>query len=253
MKLGHEAYFTIRTYESDHRKQAKAAALVRLMHEAAMQNVLRLKLSVWDLEPHRVSWVLMRQYLHINRLPRLNERIRIQTYPAGFEKFFTYRDYKVFAEHDELIAHSSSTWLLMDTQTRRMTRIPDFILTYQEHVPPKEACLPRATSHLPAFERADQQKNFKVHWHDLDWNMHLNNALYIQWMLETVPDELLQSKQLEQLKIIFKMEGLWKESLAAEMQQLADFTFLHRLIRTTDGKELASMLTTWSKSTLRTF
>ena len=60
--------FTIRTYEIDNRKQATVPALVKLMHEAAMQNVIDLKLSVWDLEPHQISWVLMRKNLIIHQI-----------------------------------------------------------------------------------------------------------------------------------------------------------------------------------------
>lgn len=245
MYLGYEENFTIRTYEIDNRKQATPAALVRLMQEAAMQNVLKLKLSVWDLEPHHISWVLMRLYLQINRLPQLNERIQIQTYPAGFEKVFTHRDYKVFAEDDELLAYSSSTWLLMDTNTRRMTRIPAFIMQYQQHVLPESECLPHPIDRLPAFESADRQKTYVVNWHDLDWNMHLNNTIYIQWMLETLPDEILQNAQLERFDLLFKMEGRWKENIISELQQIDYQTFLHRLIRAEDRKELASMTTAW--------
>lgn len=245
MYLGYEENFTIRTYEIDNRKQATPAALVRLMQEAAMQNVLKLKLSVWDLEPHNISWVLMRLYLQIKRAPKLNERIRLETYPASFEKIFTHRDYKIFAEDGTLLAYSSSTWLLMDMTTRRMTRIPDFIMQYQPHTPAEADCLPRPIDRLPALERVDHHKQYEVNWHDLDWNMHLNNTIYIQWMLETVPDDILQNGQLERFDILFKLEGRWKEAVTSEVQQLDERTFLHRLIRAADAKEMASMQTQW--------
>lgn len=245
MHLGYEENFTIRTYEIDNRKLATPAALIRLMQEAAMQNVLKLQLSVWDLEPHGISWVLMRLYLRINRLPKLGEQIRIQTYPAGFEKVLTHRDYKVFSADGELLAYSSSTWLLMDTHTRRMTRIPDFIMQFQEQMPPESTFLPRAADKLPKFEHCDRRKTYEVNWHDLDFNMHLNNTLYIQWMLETVEDGILQNGYLSELDIIFRMEGLWKEVIQSELQQLSEDTFLHRLLRASDGKELATMQTKW--------
>jgi medium-chain acyl-[acyl-carrier-protein] hydrolase len=243
--LGYTEAFTIRTYEIDSHKKATPAALVRLMQEAAMQNVLRLKLSVWDLEPHQISWVLMRLHLHINRLPRLGEEIRILTYPAGFEKVFTHRDYKVFDQDNNLIAYSSTTWLLMDTHTRRMARIPDFILKYNDQIPPEADYLPHPTDHLPKIECIDRCKTYEVNWHDLDFNMHLNNTLYIQWMLEAVTDQVLQSGYLKELDILFRMEARWKEMIHSELQEVDTQTFLHRLVRTADGKELASMQTKW--------
>ncbi|MCB0622180.1 MAG: hypothetical protein KDC41_26495, partial [Saprospiraceae bacterium] len=61
------AEYQIRTYEIDSRKQATVTALVKLMHETAMQNVIDMKLSVWDLEPRQISWVLMKKYVNIDR------------------------------------------------------------------------------------------------------------------------------------------------------------------------------------------
>jgi len=237
-----EAY-VIRTYEIDNRKRATVPALVKLMHEAAMQNVIDLKLSVWDLEPHEISWVLMRKQLVIKALPNLGEQIKVVTHCAGFEKFFTYRDYKIFNQKDELLAFASSTWLLMDTVKRRMARIPDFILNLE--CPPETACLPRPKNKLPKFEKVDVSKSFTVGWYDLDFNHHLNNVFYLQWILETVPDELLTQAELSQIDIIYKMECQWKEEVICETQLIHPYHLLHRLIRTSDGKQLSLAETKW--------
>jgi len=235
--------FTIRTYEIDNRKQATVPSLVKLMHEAAMQNVLDLKLSVWDLEPHQISWVLMRKNLIINQLPNLGDQIKVVTHCAGFEKFFTYRDYKIFNQQDELLAYASSTWLLMDTVKRRMSRIPDFILALE--CPPEEACLPRPKNKLPKFELANLSKTFTVGWYDLDFNQHLNNVFYLQWILETVPDILLQNGRLSRIDIVYKLECKWKEEIICETQILDKQHLLHRLVRKSDGKELSMAETRW--------
>lgn len=239
------AEYQIRTYEIDSRKQATVTALVKLMHETAMQNVIDMKLSVWDLEPRQISWVLMKKYVNIDRLPRLGEKITVETYPAGFEKFFTFRDYKVYDAGGRLIAHSGSTWLLMDTLIRRMTRIPDFILEYGPAIETYGDFLPRPQGKLPAMERVDHRLGFRVYWHDLDFNQHLNNTYYVQWMLEAVPPHLLQSGQLRSLDILYRLECHWQQEVIAETQQLNEGEFLHRLVLAEDGREVASAKTDW--------
>lgn len=241
--IAHIAPFNIRTYEIDHQKVCTAPALLKLMDEAAMQNVINLKLSVWDLEKDKITWVLMRKYLKINRLPNLKERIYIFTSPAGFEKYFTYRDYKAFAENGDLLAWSSSTWLLMDTETRRMARIPDHILAINDKMPAVEDCLDRPERKLPKFGTADHSKTYKVGWYDLDFNGHLNNVLYSKWMLETTPLEVLKNKKLTDFRIEYRFEIFLKDTIDSEVKQVDDFTFLHRLVR--DGKELASGRSVW--------
>ena len=241
--IAHIEPFTIRTYEIDHKKVCTAPALIKLMDEAAMQNVIQLKLSVWDLEKDKISWVLMRKYLKINRLPNLGERINIYTSPAAFEKFFTYRDYKAYAENGDLLAWSSSTWLLMDTEKRRMARIPEYILAFNDQMPPLEECLERPGAKLAKFGVGTYAKTYQVGWYDLDFNQHLNNVFYTKWMLEALAIEVLEHKKLLDFQIEYRIEGRLNEKIVAEIQQLTESTFLHRLVR--DGNELAKGMTVW--------
>lgn len=243
--IGYQSNYEVRTYEIDSRKRMTIPALARLMQEAAMQNVIELKLSVWDLEPHCLSWVLMRKQLQVSRLPVLGERILVTTYPAGFERLFTYRDYRVLSEQGELLAASSSTWLLMDTQSRSMAPIPEHILAFRDKMPPPEECLPRPGGRLPRFEEAHSAKNFEVNWHDLDFNEHLNNTLYIQWLLEPLPRERLEGGRLRRLDINYRAECHWQDQVRAEVQHLEGQQYLHRLVRAEDGKELAVARTEW--------
>lgn len=217
--------------------------MINLMQETAMQNVIKMGVSVWDLEPHHISWVLMRFVLNVQRIPVLGEQIKIITYPAGFEKFYTYRDYKVYDEKDELIASAASTWLLMDTIKRRVTRIPDFILAYD--MPAEEICLLRPANKLPPFGTVYSQKNFQVGWHDLDFNEHLSNVHYTKWMLESMDDEFLQKGQLLQFDLLFRAEARWKEVIISEVEKIDELTFQHRLIRKNDQKELAQGKSIW--------
>lgn len=241
--IAHIEPFKIRTYEIDHQKVCTVPSLLKLMDEAAMENVLRLKLSVWDLEKDKISWVLMRKYLKINRLPNLGESISIFTSPSGFEKFFTYRDYKAYADNGDLLAWSSSTWLLMDTEKRRMARIPDYILAINKDMPKPEDCLERPSRKLPKFGTATSFKNYTVGWYDLDFNQHLNNVFYSKWMLEALPNAVLKNKKLLDFQIEYRIEARLNDEIVSEVEQLDEVTFLHRLVR--DGKALAIGQTTW--------
>ncbi len=235
--------FKIRAYDVDNQKRVTVPALMKCMHEAAMTNAIHLNLSVWDLEPHHISWVLMRKKLTIHRAPILGEQIKVQTYPAGFEKFFTYRDYIVRDEQGVIIAQAATTWLLMDTKTRKMARIPDFILSLE--MPDPTTCLPRLPMKVGKFGATHLQQDFRVGWYDLDFNMHLNNLYYLQWILETLPDDILQNRQLKDINILYKLECKWKEEVVAETEKISDSFFRHRLIRRSDNKEVVLAETNW--------
>ena len=238
-----ESYYRIRTCDIDPYKTITIPALLQVMHEAAMQNVMRLKVSVWDLETHSLSWVLMRLQLHIERRPSLGEEIKIVTHPSGFERLFTYRDYKVYDADENCIAWATSTWLLMDTQKRRMTRIPPFILAFK--MPEETHCLPRAREKMPSVEQVDSQTNFKVRWHHLDFNHHLGNVEYCRWMLDSLPEQQLMDQSLQVFDIIYRAEALLHEQVVSELQQVNEEECLLRLRRKSDDKELALAQLKW--------
>ncbi len=236
--------YTVGTYNIDSQRRLTIPALTQMMHEAAMQNVLDLKLSYWDLIPHKISWVIMRKRMEIFRHPMLGETITIETHPAGFEKLFTYRDFKVFDEKGECIAQASSTWLLMDTEKRKMTPIPSFIREFEM---PDIPFLDHPIKKIPSITQADFQQKHQVGWFELDWNEHLNNIHYLQKMLNNLPLEVHKSKTLKRLDIIYKMECKYGDSLLVETQENLDDnpSFLHRIINSETGKEVALGRSFW--------
>lgn len=243
----HQETFRIRTYEINQQKIISIPAFVRLMQEAAMQHVIALQLSVWDLEPLHLAWVLIRKHIQIERYPVLGEQIRIQTHPSGFEKILTHRDYRIFDLNDQQIATASSSWLLMNTEERKMARIPTTFLQFNDLLPNLSTFLPRPVAKLPAIEKIDYTKSFSVQWHQLDFNLHLNNTFYLQWMLENLPQEILSNSTLEKMDLIYRAECYWQDIVIAETQIITPSLFLHRLYRKADGQELALGRSVWHK------
>ena len=247
--LQYESKYRVRAYEIDSRQRMTMPALSRLMQEAALQNVIEIGMSFWDLEPHQVSWVLNRQQIHIKRMPKMNEQIRVHTTPAGFLRLFTLRDYRVYAESGELIAHSPSVWLLMNTETRGLDSRPPFLEAFNARMPPREQCFPRPKGKIPAPRQADFTNYYRVHWHDLDFNEHLNNTLYIQWMLDPLPAEVLSNHNLTFLDINYRAECQLHDELRVEVQQIAKGEYLHSILRLSDEKMLANARTIWEQPT----
>lgn len=240
----YEGLFEIGTYDIDSQKCLTIPAMTKMMHEAAMQNVLHLKLSYWDLIPYNITWVLMRKRMEILRRPSLGEKIRIVTHPAGFEKFFTYRDFKVYDEENQLIASASSTWLLMDTVKRRMANIPDFIRNKEM---PDMDFLPHPERKIPQVKDVQFSKDYQVGWFELDWNEHLNNIHYLIKMLDVLPLDIHKNASLQRMDIIFKMESRYNDEIVSEAQVDAtnEHSFFHRIAMKETGKEIALGRTFW--------
>jgi len=243
----HTESFSVRAYSVDRTKRLSIPKLVQFMHETAMQHVLQLQLSVWDLEPLHLAWVLTRIDIKIQQQPLLGETIHVQTNPSGFEKIRTFRDYRMLNQEGQLLASAVSTWFLMDTKTRRLARVPAVIKTKIEDIITQiDNPLARNPAQNLSLQRTDYQQSFRVAWHDLDFNAHLNNIHYLKWLLDALPEQFLDTHQLRSLDIHYKQECVLNDEILSEVQFTETGKSTHRLSKS--GKEVASAVCSWEAS-----
>ncbi|MEM9990552.1 MAG: acyl-ACP thioesterase domain-containing protein [Bacteroidota bacterium] len=248
MALHYEETHRVRAYEVNECRTMRVPALLKVLHEAAMQNVINLGISYWDLKPKGISWILLHQRLDIERLPKLGETITIHTRPSGFERLFNYRDYKVYDTEGQLLLSSASTWLLLHTATRKIAKIPRFILDLDNEMPNSARLndLPRCQERLPRLSNFVQHVPFQVHWYDLDFNEHANNIAYVRWMFQVLPIDVLRKKHLQTLHISFKAECLLHQQITVKISPTSPNEYLHQIQAKEDGKVLALAKTIWS-------
>lgn len=232
----------IKGYDVDIHQRATIPAMVMLMQEAAMQHVLRIGVSAKELVKENLGWVLHQQYFEFFRQPMLGEKLKIQTNPTGLERIFTYRDFQMKDEKGEMSAQASSSWILMDTETRKMAKYPEFI---SEMLQPSNDFekLPRPPRMKFKIEKPDFEKNFQVGFHDLDFNGHLSNFYYFKWMLDSMPSDFLKNNQLQSLQIRFKEECYLDDEVKVLIEKVEEKTYVHVLLK--EGRILAEGRTVW--------
>lgn len=242
--MKYSGQYTVRTSEITADKILSIPSMIMLMQEASMQNVIQLKASVWDMENDGISWVLLRKKLDVIRYPILGETIRIVTYPSSFEKVFAYRDYKIYDQSGALLAQASSTWTLLNTNTRKLQRIPDTFLNMPTH--DDEEMLTPPSSKLVRPSESTFSKSFRVDWFDLDWNDHANNVFLIKSIIEASPDELLRNKCIKELIYHVKSESFWDEELIVCGEKVNDGLFSYEMTSVSSEKVIAQANIVWA-------
>jgi len=234
--------FTIRTSEIDTNKKVRIDSLIQLMQETSMQNVLSLKLSVWDLEDKALSWVLLKKDISIKSLPAVGNQIKIKTYPAGFERIFAYRDFIVYDEHMEIITTASSVWGLLDTNSRKLIKIPSF--EFYNIIPDDR--LEKPSFKLTEKLHEQYSQTSEILWRHLDWNNHVNNIVLIRKMLDVIPSEFLFTHTLTNLSLQFKNESVLGDQLISSCET-KQYEVNHIIKRASDNSTIALAKSTWTK------
>ncbi|QOR34197.1 hypothetical protein IMX26_11930 [Clostridium sp. 'deep sea'] len=195
----------VRTPEVDFKARIKPAEIFKLMQEAAEHSADSLGVGLRYITENKVFWVLSRVNIRFFELPKQNDIITIETWPKGCNRLFALRDFKIY-NNDNLCAIATTSWLLLDAKTRKMTRLANFpgnnnVFAIEENAPKLRTKL----SFNDCYAK-------KIQVCDLDVNNHVNNARYIEWVMNTFNYDTYKSIKINEIAINFISEMKYGDS-----------------------------------------
>jgi acyl-ACP thioesterase len=244
LQLSHQ----VRTFETDARGRLTASALLNILQYTAGKHADMLGWSVRGLQEQGKTWVLQRFYCDIRSLPSDDEIIHITTYPSDADKLLAYRDYKVENESGDIIVKATSSWVILNLESRRVEPVPAHVAGLSGTFGPR--IIRFRDRRLKAFspELAENAADFRIRKHDLDLNRHVNNVRYMEWGLESVPDSVFDTQQLRELDIVFKAECFFGDVVRAFSRAISSeegYCFEHLLQRSSDSRIVCLMRSRW--------
>lgn len=229
------ADFRVRANEIDVNGKAAFHHLVNYFQEAAWLHVIDLEITGEKMLKYDLMWVLNRMKIEVFDYPKLHEVVTVKTFPSGFDKFFFYRDLRLYNADNKLLAQATSTWLLVDVNKRKLAPVPDFLKEMTKEIDVKIGRLPIAKGRIKPIKEADFQSKIKVKWFSLDTNNHVNHIHYFRWILEGLPNIVHQTQQVQSVDIIMKSEATLDEILTVQAIDNQDDSYTHQIINE-DGK-----------------
>jgi medium-chain acyl-[acyl-carrier-protein] hydrolase len=245
MNLVWSGAFPIHTYEVDPGFRLSVPALLGFLQEAAGHNADALGFSIPQLAARNLTWMLSRLRVRLREHPGWRASLTVETWPCGFSRLFALRDFRLRLE-GRVIGEAASAWLLMDLGRRRPVR-PESAADWSGLIHPERA-FAADLEKLPPFPPADEglrQAELGVRYCDLDVNLHANNLRYVEWVLESLPGELLRSSVPRELDLDFLAEAGAGERILSRSAPLAGGAFAHTLVRLADGVEVARARSAW--------
>ena len=238
--------FTIHTYELDPCYRLAAPALLGFLMEAAGHSADSLGVSIPQLAERSLTWMLSRLRVRLREHPGWRADLTVETWPRGFARLFALRDFRL-RRGGAAIGEAASAWLLIDTTRRRPVR-PDGSGDWTRMVHPERA-LAVELEKLPAFPEAPvdgvREAELCVRNCDLDVNLHATSPRYAEYLLESLPRELLATSVPTELDLDFIAEAAAGQRILSRSAPLPGGAFAHTLVRLEDGAEVARARTVW--------
>jgi len=238
--------YAVHTYETDAQGLAKTVSLLNYLQDAAGEHAGSLGLSVLDLFKRRMTWVLSRYHVLVHRYPAMGERLEVTTWPSGKGGYFATRDFEVAAAAGPVLSATSS-WMVLELERMQPVKI-DEVIDVPYAVDRRALADPFAS--LPVPGARDAEIRFRVEAGHLDWNRHVNNAVYVQWALEAVPPEVLRDRRAVEVEVSYRGQAFYGDEVLSAAQRVPDedgrTVFLHQILNAASGAELARLRTRWA-------
>jgi acyl-ACP thioesterase len=191
-------------------------------------------------------WALSRIKVQIDSYPEWEDSIFVETWSKGPDTIMAYRDFEVYSSKGDKIMSATSAWLMLSMETRkpqRMEQMKDkFPAQYDRSA--LDVRLEKLPQHsIPA---GDCRTN-TVPYSAIDINGHVNNTLYIQWVIDAFPVDYILNHDVCDIEINYLQEAMLNQNYHVLIEKLADNVYLCSAVRSQDNKDLSRMVLKFRK------
>ncbi len=232
----------ITSSEVDNKQTYRAFSFMEQTQDIANLHARCIGFGYDDLIKNNSAWVLSRFHARFVSIPKWEDRATLTSWHKGRDGVFSLRDFEMrSAEDDSLMIAATSSWLIIDLESRRMLR-PDVALgdagveTSLERDAIAEHC-----GKLRFTCEMQQRATVKVCYSDIDMNGHTNNAKYTEWTFDAIPAEITLNRLLDEYQINFNKETRIGDSVNIFVGQSDEDTFCIEG-RLEDGSSIYQMI-----------
>ena len=180
----------------------------------------------------------------MERYPKYKENIIIRTWLSGYSAIKGIRENIIYDEHFNIIGRAKGLWVFFDIKRRRPIQIFDAIKEKWSFCN-EESINYDIIKKIEAIDSSKYIKEFKVNRFDVDTNQHVNNIRYLQWVMDSIPDEFIDNYYLHSIDGRFIAEAQYGDEIKSFTERnINDDSFAHT-IKTNNNKICATAITLW--------
>ena len=182
----------VRYSEADRNGNLSVKSLFDYLQDCCIFQSEDLGEGVARLQKRHRAWLLVSWNIEVVRMPRLGEKIQIQTWPYHIKRFFAQRGHAVENEEGEILIKGNSIWSFVDTEQNRAVNIPQEEIDLYK--PEDRMDIPIGKRKIVCRGDYETRDGFRILLHQIDSNGHTNNSQYIMMAADTLPESFSYRK-----------------------------------------------------------
>ena len=237
-----EKIFNVRHYEYNAKHELTPWGLQNFFQEAACLEADKLGFGFKALTPQNIAWVLTKLQMQFVRSLKWCDTVKVKTWIVSASKITSRRDFIMYDKDGNTIAKGTTEWVIIDLLSRRLIRIPQFILDGHPSTAAEEA-LKQNFVRIPSFEdkQAVNSCQIQTRLEDLDVNNHVNNQHFTSWALQATPKEISDNKTLTDIVVYFKKEIPFGDTITVNCYKADEENCFWYISTNQEGKEVSAV------------
>lgn len=182
-------------------------AILSFFEDAGAYHSDSINFGLNDIVNTHLSWVLLGWKVKVLKRPVYGDKLHIKTWAKNPEKFSTYRNFEVYNQNNELVIIATSKWVLVNTETGRISAIPeDVIHNYKPDTKSVFSDSEAEIKKLSDSKKYSQEINYTVTRSQIDVNKHLHNLYYLDIAYEALPENVYENNLFDNFEIMYKKQ-----------------------------------------------
>lgn len=210
--------YSVEAQDIDFRRRVSLKSLTNMVLMTAGRNADSNGFGMLKLQTEHYTWVLSRLVIDMERFPTGKDSLSIETWIEHVGTAFTTRNFRMRDGGETVIGHATSTWAVIDMQTRRSVRL-DSIPSMQQFV--VNESVPVSEPSKIANVEGEVANNFTVKYSDIDINGHANSLNYVQWLSDCFSLDFYRGHHIRRFEINFLKEIIFGDSGEVHCQMTA--------------------------------
>lgn len=237
--------------ECDVHNQWKLSYIMRAVQQIASDQLDDLGMTFVKLYAEGYVFLLSREYLEFHRGIMAGERVIISTWPLPPKGAQFRRNISIDDINGQRLMSGYTTWLLVNPQSHKILRPSAFPYTLRyaaenERDPMEEQI---TSLKVPSISRETVGAALRVSYSNSDCNGHLNNAVYGDLILDSIPFEIWEKFRPASFFVHFIKEAKIGADVSAICESVGEQWNFNGTVLTEDSQERSSCFQSFLKMT----
>ena len=198
--------FYVGLSDTNLKQELTNTSLLRFLEDIAGIHSEKVGYGATSIDKTKRTWILLSWKVKVLKRAKMNDEVIVETWSRIIEKFYAYRDFKVFDKDGNIIAIATSKWIYMDIENGRIVKVTDEVAAVYESEPVsvfEEYEDPKAKD---LEKEPENEIDFNITRNLIDINNHLHNIYYMDIALEALPKDVYENETLNEFEIVYKKE-----------------------------------------------